>query len=179
MTAISDVESHLAVHRSPPEPSSSQREYNHIWCVPTCLYGQTLTYPEGMICFFLFWLIQFPFMFVSPQKIRWLFLAKSIIVPPTWIALLIWAMVKVPPGSGLLSQKAKLSGSALSWAWLGGLNSALGSFSTLGVNIPDFTVGQIRNPVASTHMTIQIRDMLRTSARTQTFVLKVHPFPRH
>jgi len=48
-------------------------------------------------------------------------------------------MVKVPPGSGLLSQKAELSGSALSWAWLGALNSALGSFSTLGVNIPDFT----------------------------------------
>lgn len=102
---------------------------------------QTLTYPEGMICFFLYWLIQFPFMFVSPQKIRWLFLAKSIIVPPTWIALLIWAMVKVPPSSGLLSQKGDLSGSALSWAWLGALNSALGSYSTLGVNIPDFTVG--------------------------------------
>lgn len=94
---------------------------------------------SGMICFILYWFIQFPFMFVSPQKIRWLFLAKSIIVPPTWIALLIWAMVKVPPGSGLLSQKAELSGSALSWAWLGALNSALGSFSTLGVNIPDFT----------------------------------------
>jgi NCS1 family nucleobase:cation symporter-1 len=100
-----------------------------------------LKYSEGMICFFLYWSIQFPFMFVSPQKIRWLFLAKSIIVPPTWIALLIWAMVKVPPSSGLLSQKAELSGSALSWAWLGALNSALGSFSTLGVNIPDFTVG--------------------------------------
>jgi len=143
MIVIADVESHLAIHRSPPESPSSQREYNHIWCAPTCLYQtarQTLTYPEGMICFFLYWCIQFPFMFVSPQKIRWLFLAKSIIVPPTWIALLIWAMVKVPPRSGFLSQKAELSGSALSWAWLGALNSALGSYATLGVNIPDFTV---------------------------------------
>ena len=112
---------------------------------------QTLTYPEGMICFFLYWLIQFPFMFVSPQKIRWLFLAKSIIVPPTWIALLIWAMVKVPPNSGLLSQKANLSGSALSWAWLGALNSALGSYSTLGVNIPDFTVGYSSQPCCIYH----------------------------
>jgi cytosine/uracil/thiamine/allantoin permease len=144
MVVIADVKSYLAVHRSPPESSSSQREYNHIWCAPACLHRMArrpLTYPEGMICFFLFWFIQFPFMFVSPQKIRWLFLAKSIIVPPTWIALLIWAMVKVPPSSGLLSQKAELSGSALCWAWLGALNSALGSFSTLGVNIPDFTVG--------------------------------------
>jgi NCS1 family nucleobase:cation symporter-1 len=94
----------------------------------------------GMICYFLYWLIQLPFMFVSPQKIRWLFLAKAIIVPPTWLALLIWAFVKVPPGSGILARKAELSGSALSWAWLGALNSALGLYSTLGVNIPDFTV---------------------------------------
>ena len=93
-----------------------------------------------MICYFLYWLIQFPFMFISPQKIRWLFLAKAAIVPPTWLALLIWAFVKVPLNSGILSQKAELSGSELSWAWLSALNSALGSFATLGVNIPDFTV---------------------------------------
>ena len=79
-------------------------------------------------------------MLISPQKIRWLFLAKAIIVPPTWLALLIWAFVKVPPNSGILAQKAKLSGSALSWAWLSALNSALGLYATLGVNIPDFTV---------------------------------------
>jgi nucleobase:cation symporter-1, NCS1 family len=99
-----------------------------------------------MICYFLYWLIQFPFMFISPQKIRWLFLVKSIIVPPTWLALLIWALVKVPPSSGLFAQKAKLSGSGLSWAWLAALNSSLGNYATLGVNIPDFTVRHIRSP---------------------------------
>jgi NCS1 family nucleobase:cation symporter-1 len=79
-------------------------------------------------------------MFVSPQKIRRLFLAKAIIVPLTWLALLIWAFVKVPPNSGVLAQKAELNGTALSWAWLSALNSSLGLNSTLGVNIPDFTV---------------------------------------
>jgi NCS1 family nucleobase:cation symporter-1 len=93
-----------------------------------------------MLCYFLYWSIQFPFMLVSPQKIRWLFLAKAVVVLPTWFALLIWALIKVPPHSGLLAQKAVLRGSQLSWAWLGALNSALGNFSTLGVNIPDFTV---------------------------------------
>ena len=80
-------------------------------------------------------------MLVSPQKIRWLFLAKAFIVPPTWFAMLIWALVRVPPHSGLLTQKAVLGGSELSWAWLSALNSALGGYATLGVNIPDFTVG--------------------------------------
>jgi nucleobase:cation symporter-1, NCS1 family len=107
---------------------------------------------KGMICYFLYWLIQFPFMFISPQKIRWLFLAKSIIVPPTWLALLIWALVKVPPSTGLFAQKAGQSGSGLSWAWLASLNSALGNYATLGVNIPDFTVRHTYTTrIASTH----------------------------
>jgi nucleobase:cation symporter-1, NCS1 family len=79
-------------------------------------------------------------MLISPQKIRILFLVKAIIVPPTWLALLIWALVKVPPNKGLFAQTALLHGSELSWAWLSALNSALGSYATLGVNIPDFTV---------------------------------------
>jgi len=78
-------------------------------------------------------------MLISPQKIRLLFLAKAIIVPPTWLALLIWAFVKVPPNSSLLAPKAVLSGNELSWAWLGALNSAIGLFSTSGVNMPNFT----------------------------------------
>ena len=93
-----------------------------------------------MMCYFLYWLIQFPFMLVSPQKIRWLFVVKVFIVPPAWLAMLIWAFVKVPSSKGLFEQHTTLSGSALSYAWLSALNSALGIYSTLAVNIPDFTV---------------------------------------
>lgn len=96
---------------------------------------------SGMLCYFLYWLIQFPFMFVSPQKIRWLFTVKAVIVPAAWIAMLIWACVKVPINSpdGFFRQHSELKGSDLSWAWLSALNSALGLYSTLAVNIPDFT----------------------------------------
>lgn len=31
---------------------------------------------SGIMCYFLYWLIQFPFMLISPQKIRWLFVVK-------------------------------------------------------------------------------------------------------
>lgn len=92
-----------------------------------------------MMCYFLYWLIQFPFMLVSPQKIRWLFMVKAIIVPPAWLAMLIWAMVRVPPSTSLDHKGGSLAGSAGSWAWLSALNSALGLYSTLAVNIPDFT----------------------------------------
>ena len=96
---------------------------------------------SGMLCYFIYWLIQFPFMFVSPQKIRWLFVVKGVLVPIAWIAMLIWSFVKVPSSQGILAQSASISGSALSWAWLSALNSALGIYATLAVNIPDFTVG--------------------------------------
>lgn len=122
---------------------------------------------SGMLCYFLYTCIlvsramsldlkqsltshlQFPLMFVSPQRIRWLFLLKALVVPPAWIAMLIWAFVRVPPNKGLFEQKSTLSGSALAYAWLSALNSALGIYSTLAVNIPDFTV---RYPLVSCMM---------------------------
>ena len=93
-----------------------------------------------LICYFVYWCFQLPFMFVSPHKIRWLFLVKTIVVPPTWFALLIWAVVKVPLNRSLLSQSSASSSSGLSWAWLSALNSAIGFFSGTGVNMPNFTV---------------------------------------
>ena len=82
-------------------------------------------------------------MFVSPQSIRWLFFVKALIVPAAWLAMLIWAVVKVPTSEGLFGRHAQISGSKLSWAWLSALNSALGIYSTLSVNIPDFTVSKL------------------------------------
>lgn len=88
------------------------------------------------MCYLLYWLIQFPFMFISPQRIQYLFLAKAIIVPPAWLAILIWSFVKVPVSVSLDTHHATLAGSALSFAYLKALNSALGIYATLAVNIP-------------------------------------------
>ncbi|TFK69801.1 NCS1 nucleoside transporter family [Pluteus cervinus] len=93
----------------------------------------------GFMCYFLFWLFQFPFMLLSPQRLRYLFALKAIIVPPAWLAMLIWAMKRVPPSQSLDPARASLSGSALSWEWLAALNNALAIYATLAVNIPDFT----------------------------------------
>ncbi|KAG6327058.1 hypothetical protein ID866_12031, partial [Astraeus odoratus] len=94
---------------------------------------------SGFLCYVLYWFIQLPFMLLSPHKIRWLFLVKGIVVPMSWIAMMIWAFVRVPPSTGLFDQHATISGSQFSWSWLSALNSALGSYATLSVNIPDFT----------------------------------------
>ena len=107
--------------------------------IPNQIPGGSNITTSGMICYVIYWLIQFPFMFVSPQKIRYLFMAKGTLVPISWIAMLIWALVKDPSNGSLLSQKTNVDGISLSWAWIIALNNALGGFLTLTVNISDFT----------------------------------------
>lgn len=86
-----------------------------------------------MVSFFLFWLISLPFLCMHPNNLRWLFMAKSIIVPIAWIAILVWAFVSVDGGE-MWNQKPTLSGSAYSWAFLSSLTSVIGNYATLSVN---------------------------------------------
>lgn len=79
-------------------------------------------------------------MLLSPHKVRYLFFAKGVVVPIAWLAMVIWAFVRVPPSRGLFADHATITGTQFSWAWLSALNSALGIYATLSVNIPDFTV---------------------------------------
>ncbi|KAG6908044.1 hypothetical protein DXG01_006406 [Tephrocybe rancida] len=112
--------------------------------IPNHLSASSPVTTRGMMSYFLFWIIQLPLLLVHPQKIKHFFTAKSIIVPCAWLAILIWAMVRVPssislaPDRGPLSPTT-LSGSQQAWAWLNALNSSLGLYATLSINIPDFT----------------------------------------
>ncbi|EGO02871.1 hypothetical protein SERLA73DRAFT_84745 [Serpula lacrymans var. lacrymans S7.3] len=94
---------------------------------------------SGLLCYLLYWLIQLPFMLLTPHKVRWLFMAKAWIVPITWLAMVIWCFVRVPASEGLFIQHSILPQNTLSWSWLSAMNSALGIYSSLSVNIPDFT----------------------------------------
>jgi NCS1 family nucleobase:cation symporter-1 len=86
-----------------------------------------------LVSFLLFWLASVPFLCMHPNNLRWLFMAKSIIVPIAWIAILIWAFVSTDGGE-MWNQKATLEGSAYSWAFLSSLTSVIGNFATLSVN---------------------------------------------
>ncbi|PYH79811.1 hypothetical protein BO82DRAFT_287914 [Aspergillus uvarum CBS 121591] len=88
---------------------------------------------NGMASYFIFWLIQLPFLCIHPNKVRWLFVAKSIIVPIAWIAILIWAFV-AEGGGDMFAQKPKVSGSQYSWVFLSSMTAVLGNYATLSVN---------------------------------------------
>ena len=146
------------------------------------LLPQTLTYASGLMCYFLFWLIQFPFMLVPPQKIRWLFVVESFVVPPAWFAMLIWSLVKVPSKEGLFNHYSALSGSTLTYAWLSALNSASGIYGTLAVNIPDLTIRIFRDVIRigqSNDLTITILAALRQERTSSARPAAHHPRHRH
>ncbi|KIY72705.1 cytosine-purine permease [Cylindrobasidium torrendii FP15055 ss-10] len=107
--------------------------------IPNSLPDNSATTTVGMMTYLIFWLVQLPLMLVSPQRIRHFFTFKAIVVPLSWLAILIWAMVRAPPSVSLAPKHATASGSTFSWAFLHALNSALGGYATLAVNIPDFT----------------------------------------
>jgi nucleobase:cation symporter-1, NCS1 family len=91
-----------------------------------------------MVSFFLFWLAQVPFLIMHPNQLRILFMAKSIIVPAAWVAILIWALATTNGGQ-VFAQKPTISGSAYSWAFLSSMTSVIGNYATLSVNQSDFS----------------------------------------
>ncbi|KAK6383951.1 hypothetical protein LTS17_003243 [Exophiala oligosperma] len=91
-----------------------------------------------MISFFIFWLIQIPFVIMHPNQLRFLFMAKTIIVPAAWLAIMAWAFASTDGGE-IFNQRATISGSAYSWAFLSSMTSTIGNYATLSVNQADFS----------------------------------------
>lgn len=94
---------------------------------------------QGMVSYFLFWIIQLPLLLIPPTKLRYLFMAKLIAAPITAIATMGWCIHKAGGGGSLFDQTATVSGSTKAYLWLSCMSSVTGSWSTLACNIPDFS----------------------------------------
>ena len=95
---------------------------------------------NGMIGYFVFWVLQFPFLCMRPDRLRWLFMVKSVLVPAAFIAMLVWGFVVEKDGGDIFkNSKASVSGSAYSWLWLSSMTSVQGNYATLAVNQSDFS----------------------------------------
>ncbi|EJU01818.1 cytosine-purine permease [Dacryopinax primogenitus] len=93
----------------------------------------------NLLAYFIYWAFQFPWVLIPTHKLRWLFALKSVLVIICGFSMMIWAFIRAGGAGPIFLQPATLSGSKLAWAWLAGLQSVLGTYSTLSVNIPDFT----------------------------------------
>jgi NCS1 family nucleobase:cation symporter-1 len=66
---------------------------------------------------------------------RWLFFIKSMAAVIAAFALLGWSVKNAGGGGPVLKAKTQLTGSALSWAWVGGINIAIAGKTTLALNM--------------------------------------------
>ncbi|KAK9776234.1 putative Uracil permease [Seiridium cardinale] len=95
---------------------------------------------QGMASYLIYWLIQFPLLLIPTHKLQYLFNLKAIVVLPMALAMVIWLSVKAGGNSsGFFSAPATVHGSTRAWLWLSSLTSVTGGYSTLAVNIPDFS----------------------------------------
>ena len=114
-----DAESYLAGHSgSGSEPTSRGCEHRDIGCV---FFPPPMNRPKphddaGVFCYFVYRMLQLPFLLVSPHTLRWLFVIKKIVVATSSLALLVWAGVTA-------------------------LHTPLVFYTTLAGNVPGFTVG--------------------------------------
>ncbi|TGJ87573.1 hypothetical protein E0Z10_g1224 [Xylaria hypoxylon] len=94
---------------------------------------------QGFISYFLFWIIQLPLLLIHPTKLKPLFWIKLVAAPVSALALLGWSVRKAGGGGEIFAQRATVSGSQYAYLWLSSMSSVTGTWSTLSVNMPDFT----------------------------------------
>ncbi|KAI5480927.1 putative permease [Pseudohyphozyma bogoriensis] len=97
---------------------------------------------QQMVAYLVFWMIQFPCLFIHPSKLRPLFIVKAITVPACCFGILGWSVhtAKATGSLGaMLSAPPKASGLTYAFAFFTSMNALIGGFSTLALNIPDFS----------------------------------------
>ncbi|KAI0106820.1 permease for cytosine/purines, uracil, thiamine, allantoin-domain-containing protein [Daldinia grandis] len=94
---------------------------------------------QGMLSYFLFWIIQLPLLLIHPTKLRPLFWVKLLAAPVAAIATMGWCIQRARGGGDIFALRATAGEQQYVWLWLTCMSSVAGQWSTLAVNIPDFT----------------------------------------
>ncbi|RVX70826.1 hypothetical protein B0A52_05477 [Exophiala mesophila] len=96
----------------------------------------------GMIGFFIYFLIQLPFLCIPYTKVQYFFAFKSVIAPIIFFAIFGDTLRRAGgtiSNSTVITEGTTIAGSTLAWAFFGNLNGVLGNYATLGLNIADFS----------------------------------------
>ncbi|XP_014555162.1 hypothetical protein COCVIDRAFT_39083 [Bipolaris victoriae FI3] len=131
----------------------------------------------GLLCLFLYWFLQTGLALMKISKLRVLFWIKSIVVPPTFLALFIWAVTITKGGGPLIKGEMKLTSTYMNTAYsvLKGLNAVIGLFSSLATNMPDF--GRFsKNRMAGNHQFLALPIIGTLGALTPIFVTDAHSY---
>jgi nucleobase:cation symporter-1, NCS1 family len=131
----------------------------------------------GLLCIFLYWFIQTGLALMPIEKLRILFLVKAVVVPPTFLALFLWAVIVTKGGGPLVTGEKEITSPYMNTAYsaLTGLNVMIGLFSSLAVNMPDF--GRFsKNNLAGGHQFMALPIIGTLGALTPIFVTSANQY---
>ncbi|KAI6777418.1 hypothetical protein HG530_001363 [Fusarium avenaceum] len=94
-----------------------------------------------LLAFFIVWILQFPFMWVHPRNIHYVFTVKGFTMPIAAFAIFGWCMANGGGinGMNIASKEAEAAASTtpLGWSIMSGINVIMGGLSPMLVNQPD------------------------------------------
>jgi NCS1 family nucleobase:cation symporter-1 len=107
--------------------------------IPNHLPAGAHTTSVDLLCFFLFWIISLPFLYIHVSKLRWLFFAKMILMPITGLALFIWCLVAGHGFGPVFNQPTRITnGKTAAFVFFSAVNSVIGPEATFALNMGDF-----------------------------------------
>ncbi|RDW56762.1 hypothetical protein BP6252_13985 [Coleophoma cylindrospora] len=113
---------------------------NSFYDIPNHLPASAGITSRDLLGFFIFWIVQFPIMFIHPKLLRRLFVVKALFSSAALFGVLGWAIHMNGGSLGSFkyttSQKS-LSGKELIWPMISAINSVMGALSPLLINQPD------------------------------------------
>lgn len=94
---------------------------------------------QGFCSYLLFFLLIVPLLYIPTHKLGPLLFIKAVTVAPMALAMLVYLIVKADGAGPALRQPSSLHGSEKIWTCLSVLMSIIGGYTTLSVNISDFS----------------------------------------
>ncbi|KAK5136155.1 hypothetical protein LTR08_003992 [Meristemomyces frigidus] len=93
-----------------------------------------------LLCFFLFIIVQLPLLYLHVSNLRYLFMAKTVIMPVFGLTLFIWALVAAKGFGPTFRQPTVITdGTPVAVVFFQCVTAAIGPKATLALNMPDFT----------------------------------------
>ena len=92
----------------------------------------------GLLSYFLFWMVSFPFLFLSIPQLRWFFIIKIVIVPFFYVGLLTWGLTAGQGATNLFSLPTNIkNGWTTGYAFCYLMTASIAGNATFALNMAD------------------------------------------
>ncbi|KAK8015533.1 permease for cytosine/purines- uracil- thiamine- allantoin-domain-containing protein [Apiospora marii] len=107
--------------------------------IPNTLPASAGISSKNLLAFFVYWVVQFPVMFLHPTLLRHLFVVKAVYTTVALFGVLGWAVHANGGSIGSFSydKQVRLEGFALIWPMIQAINSVMGALCPILINQPD------------------------------------------